>query len=131
MTTKTVTLTEFLLARIAEDREAAGQAKWAMQDEWFTEADDKVDEYVRRLSPTRVLAECEAKRRIMEWHPVYRGPRLVAVDRRPAGFACEQCHATSSISEQSVIEDLGWCETLRLLALPYADHPDYDEAWQA
>ena len=45
-----MTLTEFLLARISEDEHQAGIAD--LGDEYFT--------------PARVLAECEAKRRIVE-----------------------------------------------------------------
>lgn len=96
------TLTEFLLARIAEDEARANHAKWAMQGEWFTTADDKVDEYVCGLSPARVLAECEAKRRIVESYAEEYGPDVVRVDH----------------------------DVLRELASVHAEHPDYREEWR-
>ena len=67
------TLTEFLLARIAEDE-------------------------------ARVLAECEARRRIVE------------------------------IAKSSESGEVGWYLTfdlaLKAITLPYADHPDYDPTWR-
>ena len=103
MTATTLTIAEFLLARLAERRERAEQAKWAMQGEWFTTADDKVDEFVRDMSPARVLADVEAKRRIVM--------RLSAI---PAGSPC-------SPLVDGILADL---------ALPFAEHPDYRaEEW--
>lgn len=58
-------------------------------------------EYARLQS--RVLADCDAKRRIV-------------------GYWVE---APSSMREV-MFADL----TLRLLSLPYAEHPDYDPAWR-
>jgi hypothetical protein len=50
--------------------------------------------------------ECEAKRRIVELHRA-----------KDNGF-CTHCNWK-------------WpCVTLRLLALPYADHPDYQPEWR-
>lgn len=86
-----MTLTEFLLARIAEDEaDARGDTLGAVipQDCW---------------GPDRVLAECEAKRRIVD--------------------ACqnvEQVHAAEFLADRM----------LAFLALPYADHPDYREEWR-
>ncbi len=74
-----MTLTDFLLARIAEDQVHA-----------------ELDQ------DRRDLAECEAKRRIIE-------------NLRPFGAT-----RWSRAAEQ----------TLKLLTLPYADHPDYNESWR-
>lgn len=114
-----MTITEFLLARIAEDEAAADRVEFRPY----------LGEGAPELLTARVLAECEAKRRIVESHPVYRGPRLLAVDSSGADTACEMCHATSRIDEGAVIEALGPCDTLRALASVYADHPDLDPAW--
>jgi hypothetical protein len=76
-----VNLTEFLLARIAEDA---------------ARAED--------LESRRSLADCEAKRRIVRMHQ----PPTIC------GWDCRD----------------GRCPTLRALALPYADHPDYREEWK-
>jgi hypothetical protein len=111
-----IDLSDFLLARIAEDANYAEHAKWAMQGEWFTMADDKVDEFVRHMAPARVLAEVEAKRRIVEAHVA--GPTGWHEDDGEPVRYCHHCHRESP------------CLTLRALAALYADHPDYCEAWR-
>jgi hypothetical protein len=58
------------------------------------------------LGPDRALAELEAKRRIIELHP------------EMLEWCVECAHESHP------------CRTLRALALPFADHPDYDEAWR-
>jgi hypothetical protein len=79
--------------------------------------------FIRHMSPARVLAECEAKRRIIEEH---------APDK---GYELDTCHRCADW------EDPGWdhepppsvvypCLTLRALALPYASHPDYRDEWR-
>ncbi|GIG27172.1 DUF6221 family protein [Cellulomonas denverensis] len=104
-------LTEFLLARIAEDEYEAHQAlgllgiesEWhtvgALRGRGLTRADA---EHVHRWSSRRVLAECGAKRRIV---------------------------ATITEHERIGYDYAG--PILELLALPYADHPDYREEWRA
>ena len=87
-----MTLTEFLLARIAEDERRVGFVRGFIPDE------GDQGEYI---NPARVLAECEAKRRIVEH--------------------CDFDHLARSPGDPYV---------LRLLALPYADHPDYREEWR-
>ena len=115
-------LVEFLLARIAEDEEAAraavdqGTPRWAVggggeyvhpdpppgnsyvaTGPWGGGLGPAAD-HIARHDPARVLAECEAKRRIVEWMSAWQ--QDVAV------------------------------EGLRLVALPYADHPDYRDEWR-
>ena len=90
-----MTLTEFLTARIDEDEEMANFGAYGPSPDragWT------------RYSPAamRMLAECEAKRRI--------------VDR----YAYLYTHGDSG--------DMRW--VLPLLALPYADHPDYRPEWR-
>jgi hypothetical protein len=109
-------LSEFLLARIGEDEEAAQAATpgpWEARPYWSASLDDSwasvpdimpepIDardaSHIARWDPARVLAECAAKRRIVELVEPYVS--------RMAG------------------------EVLELLALPYAGHEDYDPAWQ-
>lgn len=139
-------LIEFLLARIAEDEDAARlcaemfPSPWDVADRGWrvriyasgvpeenffsddpaakterypvvmeVEPDRNIEdprwlservEHVRRHDPARVLAECEAKRRIVARH-----------DRDDS----------TSFGQP--------CQTLRLLALPYADHSDYRPEW--
>jgi hypothetical protein len=112
-------LTEFLLARIAEDEEDA-KTSHVLGCRRFSEPYPDVCTCAQvkptyRWNPARVLAECEAKRLIVEAHH--------ANDDYDAGGnrfvdGCAEC------------EGVWPCLTLRLLALPYADHPDYDGAWR-
>ncbi len=87
---KTMDITEFLLARIAED-----------------EADVKAGVYTGDVH-TRLAAECEAKRQIVEL----------------CGSAAERTRGEASVA--GYLAD----NVLARLALPYADHPDYDESWR-
>jgi hypothetical protein len=64
-----------------------------------------------RHDPARVLAEVDAKRRIIKAHPWRREPDW------PSGRQCRQCATEHP------------CNTLRLLALPEAGHPDYRPEW--
>lgn len=141
-----MTLTEFLLACIAEDeaaaREAAlsagghgsGDERVASGSVWMQRyhevariADDHQDRktiadagalfgigvatHIARHDPARVLAECEAKRAIVELHADAGG--------------CTTCTDGDYLG---LVDD--WpCETLRLLTRPYVDHPDYREEW--
>jgi hypothetical protein len=144
--TVTMTLTEFLLARIAEDEETArdaaleagvtgfGDERRASGAHWVASYHEvclrrvegeprkkllegralglSVAKHVRTHDPARVLAECEAKRRIVGIHS---GPE----------FGVERRH----LCWDSLIRD-DKCETLHALALPYADHLDYREEWK-
>ena len=124
----TADLAEFLRARLDEDERAALNAPpgpWHYDRKRFTVTCDgypvaswrhegkltdgsplldRTGEYMERFDPARVLAEVDAKRRIVdEHHPV------------------DPCDAHDA--EMKTVS----CDTLRLLALPYADHPDYRE----
>lgn len=131
-----MTLVEFLMERIAED-EAVARAAIA-DDGGATEgfanqyaalieppsgvgiAQGGFGEAAARMIttyavPARVLAECEAKRRIVELHT----PEPFA-DAQDEMF-CRHDQRTAGV----------WpCDTMRLLSSVYADHPDYDEAWR-
>jgi hypothetical protein len=87
------TLTDFLLARIAED-EAHCRMVLSRSGPWDAPP----------ISPERVLAECEAKRRIVQGVGVYGGRG----------------------SDEAMYHEV----VLSFLALPYADHPDYREEWR-
>lgn len=152
------TLADFLLARIAEDEErarAAAQGPWTWREYGGRNGVDPVPyltgrggdpatyaydteviepnhsgecgcrssctlelrvrvedrEHIARHDPARVLAECEAKRRIVARHDAHLG-------HEPTPH---------------IVPRLKWregCDTLRLLALPYADHPDFREEWR-
>jgi hypothetical protein len=78
--------------------------------------------HIVRHDPARVLREVEAKRRILELHK--------AVHYRqydPPAWICLEC--SSRDDDHYHVTDAP-CETVRLLALPYSDHPGYKEAWK-
>ena len=95
-----ITLPEFLLARIAEDERRVEFVR-----DFIPEHGDQ-GEYI---DPARVLAECDAKRRIVEMQATN------DEDRHLPGF-----HYKAQMIER----------VLHALALPYADHPDYREEWR-
>ena len=110
-------LSEFLLARVAEDERVA---KWSgglgdfsgirgLGDgagfEVVWEGGDIGGEYALHADPARVLAERAAKRALIELHSADHS----CVDGSYFGGAP--------------------CSTHRILAQPYADHPDYQSEW--
>ena len=137
-----LSLAEFLIARIAEDEEAAkqisGQHWWAAShpaDSWIIASDEGPVVYnegapteaeaahIARWDPARVLAECEAKRRIVEWHPAVSGTGRDG----EAVTGCANCIGNAAGQSFTIA---GPCLTIRLLTLPYADHPDYRDEWK-
>jgi hypothetical protein len=91
--TGTPALTEFVLARYAEDE------AWAegVMSRRFAPIPNETE---RPDTPARIIADVEAKRRIVERCEHYDGDELVASD------------------------------VLRHLATVYADHPDYRDEWR-
>jgi hypothetical protein len=73
--------------------------------------------HIARQDPARVLAQCEAVRRIVETH---RGWHVCP----NAGNDGYTDYGDGSGDEWEPI-----CPTLLALAQPYADHPDFDPAW--
>jgi hypothetical protein len=114
-----MTLTDFLLARIAEDETVAnevgvsevlhGRASALDACDFEGEMTGWID-----IDPARVLAECETKRQI------------VRRARRERGRYDEFGDSVGN-PIQAVV---AWEMAVRLLALPYADHPDYREEWK-
>ncbi|MEU1284924.1 DUF6221 family protein [Kitasatospora sp. NPDC005856] len=124
-------LLQFLTARLDEDEQAArlgtaGQPLTRQQiettgvivavdgrhsEECATGNWAGIAEHIVRHDPARVLAEVDAKRRIMAEHQWRREPDW------PSGRQCRQCATEHP------------CSTLRLLVLSYATHPNYRPAW--
>lgn len=116
-------ITDFLLARIAERERAAREWDAAYnnpgpapeyhyrtmrrhRDEWPT-----LWRSLDTFTPARVLAECEAKRRIVTQ-------------------ATDHVRDEPLMTRRRVHPGLTpWAYVLRTLAQPYADHPDFDPAW--
>lgn len=133
MTTATTSLTDFLLARIAEDEEVAREAipgtyspnadedgSWRMIEvdhegiwpepaskpvpSWGYESGELWAEHVTRHDPARVLAECEAKRPLIHrWQ-----------NATPDG---------DDWAQEAWAAMCAW-------AVAYADHPDYNPDWR-
>ena len=133
-------LKTFLLARIAED-EAVARAAVDKDGRWHVDRSHPLYEsvvqgdihiydegghtaeqaaHIARHDPARVLAECAAKRAIVDRHR--RDPdvqRMIYGDIYP----CTEC----GDADDSPME---WpCPTMRILAAVYADHPDYQSEW--
>jgi hypothetical protein len=127
-----VTLTEFLLARIAED-EAAASAAFETSRRWVVQ----MGVGVAGMSGSAVLAECKAKRQIIAFHDQW----PVLVQQEPV------LEPVASVSDMSfrMTQQINWLTNreyvarfgedpptgpmLRALAAVYADHPDYDSEW--
>jgi hypothetical protein len=106
-------LADFLLARIDEESSLAYSADQDAQtldpitDDLSAEPGDHRILHMFRWSPARVLADCEAKRRIVEDY-------LAQLNSHRSGW------------DARTPRDL----PLRALALPYSDHPDYQDEWR-
>lgn len=138
--TDLIELADFLTARCDEDEQAAKSAlrgdviEWVVErlagydrllemyeyDDGTQDSDaiaffgaDQLADHIARHDPARVLREVEAKRLIIDEHP----------SRGRINVECKTC------SGDHWGEDYP-CPTLRLLALPYADHPDFRDAWK-
>ncbi|MFB8393670.1 DUF6221 family protein [Streptomyces yangpuensis] len=123
-------LVQFLRARLDEDEQtarAAGGTWWAppdlpgqVHDSGGINIEAKLPSFaahIARHDPARVLAEVDAKRQILR--------RL------------EGAESTLGAAEKGTVpHDLmtgavnSWRDAVRLLALPYADHPDYRQEWK-
>ena len=105
------TLAEFLLARIADDEGDAHSGVWHGG---------------QSKCAGRVLAECEAKRRIVQDH------RAIDLTVRFPGTTprCNRCRNLEASETDRHMFAAFPCQTVRLLASIYADHPDYREEWR-
>ena len=102
-------ITRFLLARLDEQESRANPLRYLP------------GKYGGEAVARRLLADCAAKRRIVELHQPEYAP---ATDWQGAHLSCS-CNPTD--------EFLGtdWpCRTLLAVASVYADHPDYREEWR-
>ena len=161
-----MTITEFLNARLDEERAEAlhwdgdGRARIASMwtggdpgyvilandhgDDVWIGADGDVVEDVRQVrviyDPARVLAEVEAKRRIValheQWPVLVEGPPEVEMgDPTDLGsMAARMAQRVAWLTTQEYRKRFGdeppTSPMLAALAEVYADHPDYDEAWR-
>jgi len=136
--TKTLTLAEFLLARIDEDE---AEATSLLRSDAVNDADSELSWGFERdygptgylnITPARVLAECEAKRRIVEqafriaatidgeWGCCH-GPEAIRTGRMVPDFDDE---APEDLPSGCPGPDVA-ARFLSPLAAAYSDHPDY------
>jgi hypothetical protein len=110
-----MTLTEFLLARIAEDEAwlAVPMARRMIGGKMVEVPMERLPAYVER-DRSRWLAECEVKRLIIRW-------ATLPDDLQPQDWADEDDRATAISVGRSI---------LRALASVYADHPDFQREWR-
>jgi len=109
---------EFLLERLSEEETAAHMALTSDEQTWFqissTDADMSAHtllEHLRHQSPGKILAECDSKRRI------------VALVVRPVQLRPARRARRASLRHDQAVE------LLKLLALPYRNHPGYRRQW--
>lgn len=133
-------LASWLLAQITEDERNVTVAAWVSP---LNSMVLPVTEYGREsvgFERSRFVAECEAKRRVVELHHSvpYTNAEFGIVDAQ----VCWVCHSRmdSPVDDDGedldddwqypLVQDRAPCKTLRLLALPYADRPGYLQEWQ-
>ncbi|GAA3753781.1 hypothetical protein HDA32_004419 [Spinactinospora alkalitolerans] len=104
-------LLDFLQARLAEDERAAQQQMVPIPGS--RESDEPPSEWPRspgRAPDRRMLLDVDAKRRIIELYAE------AAAEEHGLHPEADPCREVLDI-------------VMHLLALPYADHPDYDRSW--
>jgi hypothetical protein len=123
-------LAEWLLEQIAEDEREVDLASGG----------DYCDDRRYFHSADRALSECEAKRRIIEWHKNW--PVLVTTQPTfetvpgadPTSYAMRAYQQIAWTTEQEYRKRFGdeppTSPILRILASVYADRPGYLEEWR-
>jgi hypothetical protein len=82
--------------------------------------------HIARHDPARLLADIAAKRQIVDEH----ANGWEGWEDPPTQDDIEQAYCVRCQDRRSH-DAMRWpCPTLKLLALPFADHPDYDEKWR-
>lgn len=160
----TLTITEFLEARIAEDEAVAhaatdgpwrldpgssgvyrievGYREFASDPEgltFYAERGWTEDAtHIARHDPARALAECAAKRAIIERHKdwpvlVATKPEFNVVSTDPQGTAFRAAQELAWLTVQEYVKRFGvqapTTNMVKAIASVYADHPDYDPEW--
>lgn len=101
-----VDIVEFLSERISEDEAAA---RTLLSDRTVSKSGEWYEQ--------RLLLECEAKRRLIGVVEAARQSALAAM-------------VSDALQEHWAPRSLDWMErSLQALALPYFDHPDFEQGW--
>ncbi|MGZ4519093.1 MAG: DUF6221 family protein [Mycobacteriaceae bacterium] len=146
MTTSTLTVSEFVLARIAEDEAFAlsAQAAASIYDEgtvrWhWLRTDGTSSAWEPTLTdPARVLAQCAAMRKIVELHASWpilaqTQPDLTEDTSDPSSVTFRLTQQIAWATEQEYRDRFGeeppTAPMIRALASIWSDHPDFREEW--
>jgi len=119
------TISDFILARVGEEEALAHSALDHLGPElnWETQS---VGEHVGHWNPWRVESACLVRRLLVKAHR-NAGPAVV----RRAGQEHVLYSATCATCGRSTEQPAPWpCYTLRVLALDWANHPDYQPEWR-
>ncbi|OXM62512.1 DUF6221 family protein [Amycolatopsis vastitatis] len=126
-------LIAFLAARVGARQALIMQAvNKAKAGETMNRGETKVavEQKIRGLTDleldvvNQMINEIEATRRILLAHRTTVSEKVPGFPLYGSEYWCETCHVPADEAGSN------WCVTLRLLALPYADHPDYSERWR-
>lgn len=162
-----MTIVEFLLERIAEDEAVAGAAsgggwhvdndtyaesihnlhglvigggRWGGEASVFETTEDAI--HIARFDPMRIMAECKAKRAIVDFHQAW--PVLV---EQPEPLWDKPIISLDDVNAHTfyVQRKIGWftqeeyrkkfgdepptAPLIAVIAAVYSDHPDYQEEW--
>lgn len=109
-------LVTWLRAQLAEDERAA--RAWLP----FGNPTDADRDHIARHDPVRMLADVDAKRRILDLHAPVNG-------YDPNGPVCSTCGEPGNLGDETAV--VRWpCPTVRLVVLPYADRAGYQAEWR-
>lgn len=146
-------LVEWLRAQVTEDEDAARAAARYVSDSrgdgmrWTAGEESVLEEgtgssvavgpwgclgdagpHIAAWDPSRVLAECAAKRAILAEHPPRVIPPRPDVDRHGI-TVCDCCTRRIEFGTQLAV--VPWpCPTVLAVAQPYADRPGWREEWR-
>lgn len=112
----------FLRDRLMEDQEIAADAAVAGWDRGAVDEGNATGRHVVRHGPVRVLADAPARRRLIR--------RIFEYEAKiDSEWGCS--HSPDAIEAGMCPEtDPDEIEALRLLAVAYDGHPDYNEDWR-
>ncbi|MFD8492072.1 DUF6221 family protein [Amycolatopsis sp. NPDC059657] len=126
-------LVAFLKARVTERQSLIMRAvKKTKSGERLDRGESKVviEKRIRALTEleldvvNQMVQESETVRRILATHRTAVNDQVPGFPLYGRDYWCETCHVPSDEAGSN------WCMTLRLLALPYADHKEYNDAWK-
>jgi hypothetical protein len=116
-----MSITEFLEARLDEDEKVASAAdliSTGLDSPPFSTRYDELADHIVRWRPARILAEVHARRLMLD----------LAYEATGLDMDRDLDRALGS-RERSGVAYVG-DRMLRSMAMPYAGHPDYDDAWR-